>query len=428
MVHQGPHTAFRDDLEDMLRVIRHAAGVARGLGEAPSVFALWQALHAEQARWGAAQGCPPLLSSLGTSLIERAAIDAFCRASGTSFGAALRGPGLGLRLGQVHPELQGLQVADLLPAHPLRSTIVRHTVGLGDPLSEADIPPQERLEDGLPQSLEAVIRTYGLTHFKLKLSGDTARDVERLTGIATVIASTAGEEYAFTLDGNEQYHGIDTFQEFWASIRANRSLAPFMAHLLFVEQPLHRDQALQPAAAAALRRWEDGPPIIIDEADSTIDSLPLALECGYSGTSYKNCKGVFRGVANACLVARRRGAAGSGRAARYLVSGEDLANVGPVALLQDLAATATLGIEHVERNGHHYFAGLSMLPQDVQQEVLARHGDLYRRHERGFPTLDVRRGRIATGSVVDAPFGYAIALDVTRFTPLDEWRFDSLPL
>jgi hypothetical protein len=87
---------------------------------------------------------------------------------------------------------------------------------------------------------------------------------------------------------------------------------------------------------------------------------------------------------------------------------------------------ATLGITHVERNGHHYFAGLSMLPSDVQEAVLAHHGDLYRRHPRGFPTVDVRGGRIQVGSVVDAPFGTAFLLDATRFTPIDEWRFETL--
>jgi len=88
---------------------------------------------------------------------------------------------------------------------------------------------------------------------------------------------------------------------------------------------------------------------------------------------------------------------------RYAFSGEDLSNVGPVALLQDLAVAATLGLTHVERNGHHYFADLGALPAEVQQQVLARHGDLYHRHEtpRGaFPSLTIRGGEIALDSVV----------------------------
>ena len=94
-----------------------------------------------------------------------------------------------------------------------------------------------------------------------------------------------------------------------------------------------------------------------------------------------------------------------------IVSAEDLSNIGPVALLQDSAAVAALGIDHAERNGHHYFAGLSMFAPDVQDLVLSRHGDLYRRHERGFAALAIKQGVISLRSVNRAPFGYEPALD-----------------
>ncbi len=41
--------------------------------------------------------------------------------------------------------------------------------------------PDDRVDDGLPQSLAASIRAYGLTHFKLKIDGDIDADIERLT-------------------------------------------------------------------------------------------------------------------------------------------------------------------------------------------------------------------------------------------------------
>ena len=69
---------------------------------------------------------------------------------------------------------------------------------------------------------------------------------------------------------------------------------------------------------------------------------------------------------------------------RVVLTGEDLCNLGPVALLQDLAMMALLGIEHVERNGHHYYRGLSMWPADWQDAVLAAHADIYTRHANGF--------------------------------------------
>jgi len=38
---------------------------------------------------------------------------------------------------------------------------------------------------------------------------------------------------------------------------------------------------------------------------------------------------------------------------RCLITAEELINVGLVALLQDLAVVATLGIRHVKRKEHH---------------------------------------------------------------------------
>ena len=420
---KDPATTFRQELGDMLAVIGHAGELAVGGGAAPAVFDWWWELHAAQSAWGAAQGYPPLLSGLGASLLERAAIDAFCRAKGTTFGTALRENAFGVRLGALHAELGEAQAADFLPARPLRTVIARHTVGLADPLTDGDVPVDERVEDGLPQSLEACVRTYGLTHFKLKLSGDLARDVARLRQIAVVLESAVGQDYAFTLDGNEQYKSVGAFQEAWRTFAAEPSLRPFIGQALFVEQPLHRDVALSEDAFLGFDRWTERPPIIIDESDSEIRTLQAALDHGYAGTSYKNCKGVFHGLGNACLLASRRAHDPGGH---YIISGEDLANVGPVALLQDLAAVATLGISHVERNGHHYFRGLSMLPADVQQAVLAAHGDLYRSHPAGYPTLAVEQGQLAVGSAVDAPFGTGFLLDTEQFTPLDEWQYESL--
>lgn len=72
------------------------------------------------------------------------------------------------------------------------------------------------------------------------------------------------------------------------------------------------------------------------------------------------------------------------------MSGEDLANAGPVALLQDLAVMALLGVTHVERNGHHYFRGLSMHTSATQDAVLGKHPGLYHRHTEGFATLQIK--------------------------------------
>jgi hypothetical protein len=197
-----------------------------------------------------------------------------------------------------------------------------------------------------------------------------------------------------------------------------------MQHLLFVEQPLHRDVALNQTTQADLLAWIDRPPIIIDESDGSLDSLPTALNGGYAGTSHKNCKGVFKGIANACLIEHRRRTDPS-RA--YVLSCEDLSNIGPVAMLQDATVIAVLGLDHAERNGHHYFTGLSMFPEVWQEKILQNHGDLYRRHSAGFPTLNIRDGQVNLHSLLEAPFGVAFEPDPSIFTPLTDWRVDSLP-
>lgn len=432
---KDPKSAYKDDLLEMLRAIQSACSIAERAGAAGSVFELWQTVYAEQKRWAASAGpekkFPPLLWGFGVSLIERAVIDAFCRATQTPFAQAVRANTLGLRLGAIHTELEGASPADFLPAAPLRSIIARHTVGLSDPLTDDDVAPDERLADGLPKSLESCIREYGLTHFKIKLLGDVPNDLARLKRLSEIIArGRGGSDFGFTLDGNENFRDVEPFQALWEQLAADASLKGFLSRLIFVEQPLHRGVALGSEVRAALARWKDRPPIIIDESDASLDSLPLALECGYSGSSHKNCKGIFKGIANACLIARRSrlGVVGpaSVPATRLIVSGEDLCNTGPVALLQDMAVLATLGIEHAERNGHHYFKGLSMFPADVQETLLAAHGDLYARASGGFPTLRIERGWAAVGSVVDAPFGCAFDIDPARFTPLEKWSFESL--
>ena len=409
-----PATTTEDDIAEMVRVIEAACAFARAIGGAATVFDLWHQVYAAQEAWGADHGYPPLLWGFGASLTERALIDAFCRARRTAFAAAVRTNTLGIALSTLHPELEGIQPADLLPAQPRSTITVRHTVGLSDPLIDGEIGPDDQVDDGLPQSLVASIQAYGLTHFKIKLCGDPARDSARLRRIADVLA-TESHAYAVTLDGNEQFHDVEDFRTLWQSLLQDRALTPLMRRVLFVEQPLHRDVALSAATTHGLAAWPDRPPIIIDESDGAIESLPAALACGYAGASHKNCKGVFKGIANACLIARRQH---DDPGWRYILSGEDLANVGPVALLQDLAVMATLGIDHVERNGHHYFAGLRMFPADVQDCMLAHHGDLYRRHARGFATLDIRGGTVALESVVAAPFGLRCAFDTGRYTPL----------
>lgn len=380
----------------MLMVIRHALEAAVGI-EGESVFACWQALHSAQERWANARHTPPLLAHFGTSLVERALIDAFCRARQTTFGKAVRDNSLKIDLGRIHSALRNKTPADFLPAAPRRNVIARHTIGLADPLTDRDIA--ERLGDCLPQSLQACARIYGLRHFKIKVNGKLETDLERLEKIAEVLRQAAARDFRFSLDANEQFKSMAAFREYWQVV--TRRDSEFFNRLLFVEQPLHRDVALQPSVEKELKAWPARPPLIVDESDGTLDAVATAVRLGYAGASHKNCKGVIKGIANACLLKHKMA----------MMSGEDLCNIGPVALLQDLAVMAALGIESVERNGHHYHAGLSQFPRKVQQQILDHHGDLYGETTAGWPAVRITNGLIELGSVNKAPFGTDFLLE-----------------
>src|SRR5262245_41668027 len=302
---KNPDRALDDEVAAMSRVIAHAVNIAAGV-EGDSAFTVWRQLWDAQSYWGLGEELPPLLVHFGTSLVERALIEACCRGAGMPFWRMLGENRLGIRLGDLHPALKTQAPADVLPCKPLDKIIARHTIGLADPLEEGDIAPAERLDDGLPQSLAACIQAYGLRHFKIKVSGALESDVERLRRLAEVIETYAPADYAFSLDGNEQFRTLADFRAFWGSLGRRAELRRFFAHLLFVEQPFHRDVALQPDAVGGMAEWPDRPPLIIDESDGEIESLPQALRLGYAGTSHKNCKGVFKGVLNACLLGQRR--------------------------------------------------------------------------------------------------------------------------
>ena len=402
---KDPARGLADEIDEMLRVIRAAVRHAREI-RAATAFAFWRELYAAQAAWAAAEKLPLLLANFGTSFVERALIHAVCRARGVSLSAALRENIFGLDLEAVQPALAGVVPRDYLPATSPATVFARHTVGLSDPITAGDLPAAERVDDGLPQTLDACSRFYGLRHFKIKINGEAARDRDRLVRMAAVLHAECSGDYAFSLDGNECFHDVAAFADYYRELRGLPALREFWARLLYVEQPWHRSVALSPAIGELAYAWPDRPPIIIDESDAELGSLPTALTLGYAGTSHKNCKGVFKSVINAGLLAQRRAAG-----LPAVLSGEDLGNVGPISTLQDLAAQAALGVTSVERNGHHYFAGLAQFPAALQRHALAHHGDLYVASPAGWPRLDVRAGRLALGSVNAAPFGVPGEID-----------------
>jgi hypothetical protein len=389
---KNPDTTYDEDLPDMCRTLRHAAEAAVEPGEPLTFFQWWQRLYAAQSELAGTPGIPPLLAHLGTAMIERAVCHALCQACECSIHTLWREHATGIDLGAIRQETAGLIPARVLPPKPASRLVVRHTVGLADPLTDEEVA--EPLHDGLPHSLEENIRAFGLTHFKIKLAGNVEKDTARLEALASLLPAGA----RFTLDANENYPDIRVFREHWNRWMARPRLAAWLERgLLLVEQPLHRDSSLTAATGETLHTWTGHPPFIIDEADASLGDLPRALALGYAGTSHKNCKGLTKGLAN-CALLKRHGP-------DTILSGEDLSNIGPVALLQDIAVMAALGIPHVERNGHHYFRGMSMFPAETGESLLAAHPLTWERTGGGLVALRITGGEIAMESIASAPLG-----------------------
>ena len=317
-----------------------------------------------------------LVENFGPALIDRAVLDSLCRRLDISFYDAIRSNVVGLDLPRAF--LESLRPAPQIAA--------RHTVGLLDPISRVE----QRVNDGLPETLEEVIARYGHRWFKLKVSGDVRADVDRLTAIAAVL-DRIPEPYYASLDGNEQYDDIDGVFTLWSAMKANPRLGRLLSGIAFIEQPIKRQKALSAAVSALADK-----PMIIDESDDSLDAFPRAKALGYRGVSSKTCKGIYKSLVNAARCREW----GEG----YFMTGEDLTIQAGIALQQDLALVSLLGLTHVERNGHHYVNGMADLPRAEQDRFLEAHGDLYERSH-GAVRLRIGKGMIRMGSL-DCP-GYA---------------------
>jgi hypothetical protein len=422
---KAPGKPFSKQIEEMLASIAASEEIFREEFAAPAAFfPAWRTAEERVHKHAAARGFTPLLASFAVSLVERAMLDAMCRLAGLPFAAAVRQNLFGVEAGQAFEELHGLSPAQWLPASPRSWVYVRHTVGLADPLTVAEIAPEDRLDDGAPQALEEYIEQTGVRYLKVKVSNQLARDLERLTTIAGLAERKLDGEYRITLDGNEQYHSAEEFDRLIDAIESAPKLARFWRNVLVIEQPLERKIALDAGHTAGIRELGKRKPVIIDESDGTPDAYAQALALGYRGVSSKNCKGAVRSLLNAGLTWLRND---RGRRADYVITGEDLCSVGIIPVQADLCLAATLGLAHVERNGHHYHPGLSYLPAAQQEAALAAHPDFYHRH-RGAVRPRLVDGRFEIASLQCVGFGFAVEPDVAGMETADAWDYGSLGL
>ncbi|WP_306118889.1 MULTISPECIES: mandelate racemase [unclassified Roseitalea] len=409
-----PEKTPQDNVTDLIGVCGDAIAAASAM-QAANPFENWRALDAEIHDRAIAAGFNHLGASFGVSMVERAMIDALGRALGKPFFNLVVDNDLALAPETVFDELAGMTVAEALPAVPAADIGLRHTVGLADPIFADEIAPADRRGDGAPETLEDYIAHDNLSYLKVKIGGTLEEDRERLARMSRLIEAT-GRDIAITLDGNEQFADIDAFAGYLETIRASEAVARLLGRTLFIEQPVTRDAAMAgPIDAAALATI--GLPMLIDEADGWTTAFHEAMALGYRGVSHKNCKGVIHSLLNAMLIARRNSEAGAGH---YFQSAEDLSCLPIVSLNADLAVVATLGIGHVERNGHHYFGGLGHLTPAEIECAVGHHADLYRSEADG-ARLVTETGRLHIASLQVPGLGTACAPDLDAMTPAAQW-------
>ena len=336
-------------------------------------------------------GIPALAANFGAAEIDKAILDALLRSQRTDFFAGMRDNIAGLNA-RLTPDLDASAISNFLASRKTSTHIaVRYTIGMLDTLESVRDAVRERYR-----------------FFKIKLCGDPAKDRVRLIDLAALLGD---DPYRATLDANEQYGSMSDLEALVDALATDRALATLAMRLLYIEQPFARENTwnfdLRPLAGKAA--------FIIDEADDAYDAFPRAKALGYRGVSSKSCKGLYKSLLNGARATLWNKSGGS-----FFISAEDLTCQAGLAVQQDNAIVAFHGLDHAERNGHHYANGFVDTPAQEAEAFLAAHSDLYEKSD-GIVQLAVRNGALMTGSLA-AP-GFACAVPPNHIGPHTEKQY-----
>jgi hypothetical protein len=357
---------------------------------------------------GQRQGLSDLTSAFGQAVIDRAVLDAVCRALEVSFFDAAMRNLIGMQPSPVLPDLRDLDWNLWLAGlKPLRALEARHTIGMLDALHA--LPDAE----GLPSSLPGSIACYGHRVFKIKLGGDPQTDVRRLGEVIDVLDQHA-PGHRYTLDGNEQYADAGALSELFVRLAGLPAFEQRTDALLYIEQPVPRERSFDTRLPAK----QAPAPLLMDEADGTLDAFVRGREAGWRGVSSKGCKGLYKAIVNRARCDRWNAQAQrDGEAPPYFMSAEDLTCQAGLAVQQDLALASLLGLSHCERNGHHYVDGFGDAPLKEQRAFATVHAELYE-SSAGHPRLTIEDGRIAIDSLFKPGFAHRVDPDWRNVQPL----------
>jgi len=387
--------------EQTVDELRRSLEIARELYLAGSGFDTAFGLHAtritSQIAACAKEDIPPLAAAYGPAEIDKAILDALLRGMSANFFDGMAGniAGVDARLSS---DLKDDDITRFLArSRRLARIAIRHTVGLDDVIEG---------KGGVADYEE----NAGARYFKLKLNGDPQADAARLIRIGGELA-TLPFDYRITLDANEQYADLSALRALVARVKDDAALSPIAARLLYIEQPMPRD-ITRTSPLGELASFD----FIIDEADDSCDAFPAARALGYRGISSKSCKGIYKSIINAT-----RAGKWSTNEEKFFVTAEDLTCQAGLAVQQDTALGALIGITHAERNGHHYVDGFGDTPAGEAGSFLAAHPDLYERRGNSV-RLAIHDGELSTDSLASPGFASSIHPTWSAMTPLKRAR------
>jgi len=243
------------------------------------------------AKLGLSETMPELAQLVSASPLDAALHDAYGRLHGENSYDLLSSEYVNYDLSEyLDEQFEG----EYLDAYTLREPKPRlplyHLIGALDPLTEQDI--DERIGDGLPETLPEWIAADGLTHLKIKLAGDDIDwDVRRVLDIDNVVTEAQSArgcgQWCYSCDFNEKCENVEYLLDFLKQIQGKNPAA--FERIQYVEQPTHRDLKSHPNnrmhEAAKLK------PIVVDESLVDYEALLLSRELGYTGVALKACKG-----------------------------------------------------------------------------------------------------------------------------------------
>jgi len=388
-----PHLSPEQTVDELRRSLLIARDLYLGNKGFDTAFGLHAARIVAQVEACAREDIPPLAAAYGPAEIDKAILDALLRGAGANFFDGMAANIAGVD-GCLSRDLADADVSQFLAGRRrLERVAIRHTVGMDDKVEG---------EGGVADVRE----NAGARYFKLKLNGDPRHDADRLTRIGRELA-TLPYDYRVTLDANEQYADLAALSALVDRLERDASLRPIAQKLLYIEQPMPRDVTRQ-SPLGALARLD----FIVDEADDSCEAFPIARALGYRGISSKSCKGIYKSVINAT-----RAAKWSASGEKCFIAGEDLTCQAGLAVQQDLALGALIGVTHAERNGHHYVDGFAETPAAEAEAFLAGHPDLYVRDDDKI-RLAIHDGDLLTGSLTTPGFATSVHPDWSAMSPL----------